>query len=338
MIMILNKILKICTVLAVPSLGLFAACSSNDNVASSFSETNTGKPVEQLGLLAELDTSLVRKYVNEGELGCGSLAKSAAEEDSAADTSDIFLFARSMCGSHKDIYLYINARAQVVDVDGKPVVGATVYEKDCSFDDKSCQHVTDKEGYIYLDSVNFLTYLENLNKSNPKYSYVPEFQSIQLRALSADSNYGANVFLSFASAHVVGIDGKLYAELKQIVLEPVYTAKVYLDSLFATVDETTPESEIPYDERWNKSIKENIGGDGDGICLWLQDEHALSSTMDYDEKEGGIPSHYYPCQKVTEEDYKNGFVVLFGLPEGTYQIAIGGIWEKYLPSVEVKKP
>ncbi len=271
-----------------------------------------------MGPLAELDTSLVRKYVNEGGLGCGTLAKSAAEEDSAADTSDIFLFARSKCGSHKDIYLYINARAQVVDVDGKPVVGATVYEKDCSFDDKSCQHVTDKEGYFYIDSVNFLTYLENLAKNNPKYSYIPEFQSIQLRALSADSSLGANVFLSFASAHVVGIDGKLYAELKQIVLEPVYTAKFYLDSLFAVIDETTPESEIPYDERWNKSIKENIGGDGNGICLWLQDEHALSSTMDYDEKEGGIPSHYYPCQKVTEEDYKNGYVVLFGLPEGKY--------------------
>ncbi len=334
--MITSKITKLGLAVAVLGLGILAACSE-DNVASSYSETNTGKPVEHLGPLAELDTSLVRKYVNEGGLGCGSLAKSAAEEDSAADTSDIFLFARSKCGSHKDIYLYINARAQVVDVDGKPVVGATVYEKDCSFDDKSCQHVTDKEGYIYLDSVNFLTYLENLNKSNPKYSYVPEFQSIQLRALSADSNYGANVFLSFASAHVVGIDGKLYAELKQIVLEPVYTAKFYLDSLFAVIDETTPESEIPYDERWNKSIKENIGGDGDGICLWLQDEHALSSTMDYDEKEGGIPSHYYPCQKVTEEDYKNGYVVLFGLPEGKYTLDISHIGSA-LPSVEVKKP
>ena len=48
MTMILNKILKICAVLAVPSLGLFAACSSEDNVASSFSETNTGKPVEKI--------------------------------------------------------------------------------------------------------------------------------------------------------------------------------------------------------------------------------------------------------------------------------------------------
>ncbi len=334
--MITNKVIKMAVVLAIFGLGILAACSSGDNVASSFSETQTGKPVEQLGPLAELDTSLVRKYVNEGDLGCGSLAKSAAEEDSVADTSDTFVIVRRMCGSHKDIYLYINARAQVVDVEGNPVAGATVYEEYCSFEDKSCQHVTDREGYFYMDSVNFLTYLENLAKNNPKYSYIPEFQSIQLRVLSADSSLGANVFLSFASAHVVGIDGKLYAELKQIVLEPVYTVKLYLDSLFAVIDETTPESEIPYDERWNKSIRENIGGEGEGICLWLQDEGSLSSSYYYEEEEGGFPSYYYPCQKVTEEDYKNGYVVLFGLPEGKYQLDINV--GSALPSVEVKKP
>ncbi|MBP5767579.1 MAG: hypothetical protein J6W51_00455 [Fibrobacter sp.] len=334
--MVANKIAKLSATVAMLGLGILAACS-DDNVASSFSETQTGKPVEQLGPLAELDTSLVRKYVNEGDLGCGSLAKSAAEEDSVADTSDTFVIVRRMCGSHKDIYLYINARAQVVDVDGKPVAGATVYEEHCSFEDKSCQHVTDSEGYFYLDSVNFLTYLENLAKNNPKYSYIPEFQSIQLRVLSADSSLGANVFLSFASAHVVGIDGKLYAELKQIVLEPVYTVKLYLDSLFAVIDETTPESEIPYDERWNKEIRENIGGEGEGICLWLQDEGSLSSSYYYYEEEGGFPSYYYPCQKVTEEDYENGYVVLFGLPEGKYQLDIWNVGSA-LPSVEVKKP
>lgn len=334
--MITNKVIKMAVVLAIFGLGIFAACSSGDNVASSFSETQTGKPVEQLGPLAELDTSLVRKYVNEGDLGCGSLAKSAAEEDSVADTSDTFVIVRRMCGSHKDIYLYINARAQVVDVDGKPVAGATVYEEHCSFEDKSCQHVTDSEGYFYLDSVNFLTYLENLAKNNPKYSYIPEFQSIQLRVLSADSSLGANVFLSFASAHVVGIDGKLYAELKQIVLEPVYIAKVYLDSLFATVDESTPESDKPYIEEWNEKMKKNIGEDGEGICVAMED--GLFSSYYYNEKEGGFPSLFYPCQKVTEEDYKNGYVTLFGLPEGKYRIDIDGFWCKYLPTLVVEKP
>ena len=332
--MITSKITKLSVAVVVLSLGILAACSSGDNVASSFSETNTGKPVEQLGLLAELDTSLVRKYVNEGDMGCGTLAKSAAEEDSVVDTNDVFVFVRSMCGSHKDIYLYMDARAQVVDVKGNPVAGATVYERRCSYEDKSCQHVTDKEGYFYMDSVNFLTYLENLSKKNPKYSYVPEFQTIQLRALSADTSLGANVFLSFASANVVAIDGKLYAELKQIVLEPVYTAKVYLDSLYAVIDETTPESDKPYIEEWNKEMKEYIGKDGEGICVDL--EGGLGSPMEYDEKEGGYPMSFYPCQKVTEEDYKNGYVVLFGLPEGTYQLVIGSIWERYLPHIEVK--
>lgn len=332
--MITSKITKLGLAVAVLGLGIFAACSSGDNVASSFSETNTGKPVEQLGLLAELDTSLVRKYVNEGGLGCGSLAKSAAEEDSIVDTNDVFVFARRMCGSHKDIYLYMDARAQVVDVKGNPVAGATVYEEHCSYEDKSCQHVTDKEGYFYMDSVNFLTYLENLSKKNPKYSYVPEFQTIQLRALSADTSLGANVFLSFASAKVVAIDGKLYAELKQIVLEPVYTAKVYLDSLYAVIDETTPESDKPYIEEWNKEMKEYIGKDGEGICVDFND--GLEIPSEYDENEGGYPMSFYPCQKVTEEDYKNGYVVLFGLPEGTYQLVIGSIWERYLPHIEVK--
>jgi len=333
MIMITSKITKLGLAVAVLGLGILAACS-DDNVASSFSETNTGKPVEQLGPLAELDTSLVRKYVNEGDLGCGTLAKSAAEEDSVVDTNDVFVFVRSMCGSHKDIYLYMDARAQVVDVKGNPVAGATVYERSCSYEDKSCQHVTDKEGYFYMDSVNFLTYLENLSKKNPKYSYVPEFQTIQLRALSADTSLGANVFLSFASAKVVAIDGKLYAELKQIVLEPVYTAKVYLDSLFAVNDETTPESEKTFNDRWNWEMKKNIGEEGEGICVDLED--GLDSPMEYDEKEGGYPMSFYPCQKVTEEDYKNGYVVLFGLPEGTYQLVIGGRGEGSLPHIEVK--
>jgi hypothetical protein len=70
--------------------------------------------------------------------------------------------------------------------------------------------------------------------------------------------------------------------------------------------------------------------------LWLQDEGSLSWSHYYDEEEGGFPSYYYPCQKVTEEDYKNGYVVLFGLPEGKYQLDINV--GSALPSVEVKKP
>ena len=68
-----------------------------------------------------------------------------------------------------------------------------------------------------------------------------EFETLQLHVLSADTSLGANVFSSFASADVVNVDGKQYAELKQIVLEPVYTAKLYFDSLFVEIDEKMNE-------------------------------------------------------------------------------------------------
>ena len=58
----------------------------------------------------------------------------------------------------------------------------------------------------------------------------------------------------------------------------------------------------------------------------------------YDEEEGAFPLHMYPCQKVTKEDYKNGYVVLFGLPEGKFQALVSGWWsyEKYFPQIVVK--
>ena len=154
---------------------------------------------------------------------------------------------------------------------------------------------------------------------------------IQWRALSADFSLGANVFMEFSKATVAVVDDDPVADLGKIVVEPVYTAKFYLDSLFATEVDSTSEYDEIDNERWNEKMKKNLGEDGDGICVALN-EVVVPSGVRF------VPSLFYPCYKVTEEDYKNGFVVLFGLPEGTYQIAIGGIWEKYLPSVVVKKP
>ena len=218
--------------------------------------------------------------------------------------------ARITCKSYNDIHLFIKTRAQVVDDAGAPVVGAVVYGKDCSFDDKSCQHVTDKDGYFYIDSVNFLTYLQ---MDNPKNTYLPEYQIIQLRALSADSNFGALVSLNFAAATVESVDDIAVADLGKIVVEPVYSAKVYLDSLFATVDENTPESDKPYIEEWNERMTKGLGEKG--ICA----------------------SGYFPCYKAYEEDYKNGYVVLFGLPEGTYKLGVSHVWGP-LPQLVVTKP
>jgi hypothetical protein len=46
MAMIINKITKLSVAVAVLGFGILAACS-DDNVASSFSETNTGKPIAE---------------------------------------------------------------------------------------------------------------------------------------------------------------------------------------------------------------------------------------------------------------------------------------------------
>lgn len=318
--MITDKITKMGVALAMLGLGLLAACGEN-NVASSYSETQTGKPVIRSGMpIAELDTTYIRKIIDEGGDGCLVLAKSAVDVESddvteidSAVTETTIVMARITCKSYNDIHLFIKTRAQVVDDAGAPVVGAIVYEKDCSFEDKSCLHVTDKDGYFYIDSVNFLTYYQNESK-NPKYAYVPVYQDIQLRAISADSNFGALVSLNFADATVESVDDVAVADLGKIVVEPVYSAKVYLDSLFATVDENTPESDKPYIEEWNETMKKNL--EEKGICA----------------------SEYFPCYKAYEEDYKNGYIVMFGLPEGTYQITAGDILGKYLPRVVVAKP
>lgn len=318
--MITDKITKMGVALAMLGLGLLAACGDT-NVASSYSETQTGKPVIRSGMpIAELDTTYIRKIIDEGGDDCLVLAKSAVDVESddvteidSAVTETTIVMARFTCKSYNDIHLFIKTRAQVVDDAGAPVVGAIVYEKDCSFEDKSCLHVTDKDGYFYIDSVNFLTYYQNESK-NPKYAYVPVYQDIQLRAISADSNFGALVSLNFADATVESVDDVAVADLGKIVVEPVYSAKVYLDSLFATVDENTPESDKPYIEEWNETMKKNL--EEKGICA----------------------SEYFPCYKAYEEDYKNGYIVMFGLPEGTYQITAGDILGKYLPRVVVAKP
>ena len=166
---------------------------------------------------------------------------------------------------------------------------------------------------------------------NPKNTYLPEYQIIQLRALSADSSLGANVFKEFLKATVYVVDDDPVADLGKIVVEPVYTFKVYLDSLFATVDESTPESDKPYIEEWNEKMTKSLGEEGDGICVALNEVEVPPDVR-------FVPSFFYPCYKVTEDDYKNGYVILFGLPEGKYRIDIDGFWCKYLPTLEVKKP
>ena len=136
--MITDKITKMGVALAMLGLGLLAACGEN-NVASSYSETQTGKPVIRPGMsIAELDTAYLRKVVNEGH-GCGSLAKSAVPVESDGTTevdsaeTEVVQYFRISCGAHDDIYMYIKTKGQIVDSEGQPVVGAVIYENYCSF-------------------------------------------------------------------------------------------------------------------------------------------------------------------------------------------------------------
>ena len=337
--MIINKITKLSVAVAVLGFGILAACS-DDNVASSFSETNSGKPVEKVGSLADLGASETRKLIEQNDLeSCNSRAKKShlAKEAFDADTNATI---GVVMACEKLYALHMDTRVQVVDVEGKPVAGATVYKGSCDFDYEWCQYVTDEDGYFYMDNEMYLT-LEPTGLN-------VEFETLQLHVLSADTSLGANVFSSFASADVVNVDGKLYAELKQIVLEPLYTAKLYLDSIFVKIDENTPEDDKTGIEEWNLRWTEIIEDKDDYVRVCLEKEGGWPSANyydnkedvfhHYDEEEGAFPLHMYPCQKVTKEDYKNGYVVLFGLPEGKFQALVSGWWsyEKYFPQIVVK--
>ena len=127
--MILDKITKLGVAVAVLGLGILVACSDGDNnVASSFSETNTGKPVEKVGSLADLGASEVRKIIDNNKLeSCGSKVKKAALAKEAFDAdTNVTIGVAVAC---ETLYaLYMDTRVQVVDVEGKPVAGATVYK------------------------------------------------------------------------------------------------------------------------------------------------------------------------------------------------------------------
>ena len=138
-----NKFAKLVFAMAVFGLGLFTSCSESDGgVASSYSETQTGKPVIRPGMpIAELDTSYIHKVVHKGENPCYVvLPKSAVDEESDGVSEDDSLevveivevmdsipYYRVACGAHDDIYMYIKIKAQIVDSEGLPVEGAIVY-------------------------------------------------------------------------------------------------------------------------------------------------------------------------------------------------------------------
>ena len=210
-------------------------------------------------------------------------------------------------GAYRDIHLYINSRIRVLDPGGNPMAGAKVYEGRCTYDDESCQYVTDADGYVYIDSVNFLSYWEKyegaLEELGEKKAFSHTYEELQLRAISADSSYGANIYASYSRASFVEIDGEQVAELRPIALEPVYTTKLYLDSIHVLSSEGADEF-----------IEEN----GFGICM--ESRAGALAWLDGDED---TPYQFFPCQQVTEEDRENGYVMVYGLPVDVYWVSVG---------------
>ena len=199
--MFIKKLTKTGLAFAVLGIGMFVGCGGdNGSTASTSSETNSGIPI------ADLDTSLVRWNVVDGD-PCSDLLDEAHVLAKKTYASGL---GRSMCGAYVDIYMYMNARVRVVDAAGNPVVGADVYEGRCAYGDEGCHYTTDRDGYIYLDSVNYLTYLEKyegaLEELGSNKAYESRYEELQLRVISADSSLGANVFSYFARARVVMID------------------------------------------------------------------------------------------------------------------------------------
>ena len=314
----------------------FIACGDEVYDPYSFDYDMPGEPI------AKVDTSLLRKDVREGGgSGCGDFlpGDSLAEYGLAAKSAHALAkkFAnefdedeyvvRPSCGggAYRDIHLYINSRIRVLDPEGNPMAGAKVYEGSCTYDDESCQYVTDADGYVYIDSVNFLSYWEKyegaLEELGEKKAFSHTYEELQLRAISADSNYGANIYTSYSKANFVEIDGEQIAELRPIALEPVYTTKLYLDSIHVLGSE---------------GAEEFIERNGFGICVNVK--HA-SDIYVYAEEI--LPSYFYPCQMVTEEDKKNGYVMVYGLPENVYWISIGnpnGWMTMGRDSLVVKRP
>ncbi len=297
---------KSMTCIAAMAFGFcfFAACGDNDaSTASTFSETDTGKPI------AQLDTSLLDRQeknsddcVEDVEDANPVLARKAVPDED--DNVRTLIYD---CTESSEILLYIDVKVRVVDSKGKPLSGAKAYRGECEEDDMSCQYTTDENGYFYMDNVNFLSYVENFVGSNHTDSvpitYSPLYESMQLRVVSADSSLGINTFAYFGEASFIFNDeGKPVAVLKDLVLEQVYSAKLYLDSIHAL------ENEFIEDGKFE-------------ICV--EERNGILSEI-YEEK--GRPYDWYPCQMVKEEDLQNGFVTVYGLPEGVYDFYIGSAY------------
>ncbi len=304
--MFIKKLIKTGLAFALLGLGMFVGCSG-DHAATAgvYTETNSGKPVESLCALSQLDTSLVIRSHGESVLKCSRTSDIAAIDpsldsvvvdslfDSADDTASYVVCGKSIAQT----MLFINVRARFVDPNGKPVAGATVYKDECRDDERDCRYTTDEDGFLYLDSVHYASYFETYSGaeevSSSEDTDLPKYKTVRFRVRSADTSLGVVARFNFANVDAVKIDEELFADLKEVVLGPLYSVKVNLDTVRNLPHPLTKMDEVK-------------------ICALLVD----------DEAEFYDPYDFYSCQLLTEEEVKSESVVIKGLVEGSYNFEV----------------
>lgn len=249
---------KSMTCIAAMAFGFcfFAACGDNDtSTASTFSETDTGKPIAQLDTsMFEIErdstdhcfVSVIIDF-SKTEKAVVALAKTAAE-DIAFDSTQTFVpedldtmrtlegdlipeeYSRMACGGHDDIKLYAKVRGRVLDPSGKPSVNALVYAGKyyyCPEENEECQRGrimvwTDDEGYFYIERFNFLTYEEGdfYESDSLKRGHIPAFNDIPMFIVSEDEKYAFNEMTHFRGARMVESDSGVIVDVGDIVLQP----------------------------------------------------------------------------------------------------------------------
>lgn len=304
--MFIKKLTNTCVAVLMLGMGIFTGCSGdNSTTAGVYTETNSGKPAEYLCALSQLDTSLVKRSHN-GSVSVCHTTKDIATIASSLDSvvvdssfdSDDEIESYVICGmSIAQTMLFINVRVRFVDSNGKPVAGAAVYKDECWDDERDCQYTTDKDGFLYLDSVHyasyFKTYSGSVEISNTEEKGLPEYETVRFRVRSADTSLGVMARFNFANVDAVKIDGELFADLKEVVLGPLYSVKIDLDTVRNLVHPLTKMDEVK-------------------ICaFWVDDDAEYYDPLDF-----------YSCQLLTKEEVENESVVINGLVEGSYNFEV----------------
>lgn len=325
--MFIKKFAKMGLAFALLGLGMFVGCSGdNSTTAGVYTETNSGKPAEYLCALSQLDTSLVDRshnttidkciktdYINDIDSSFDSVVVDSSIIDSSFDSTEVVKSYR-ICGLSVDqTMLFINVRVRFVDSNGKPVAGATVYKDECRDDERDCRYTTDEDGFLYLDSVHYASYFETYSGaekiSSSEDTDLPEYKTIRFRVRSADTSLGAVARFNLANVDAVKIDEELFADLKEVVLGPLYSVKIDLDTV----------RDLPHP-------------------LTKMDEVKICAVFVDDEAEYYDPYDFYSCQLLTEEEVKSESVVINGLVEGSYNFEVNQLGWRSVNSEPVVVP